>query len=91
MRFARLIPLLGVLSTTSLVRAADKEEKKNGPTTFNGVEVPPLLELTDKTYEHALKEHKFLMIKHYRYGSSTPWFRTEAAQESGGLASRQAH
>jgi len=64
MRFSRLISLLGV---SSLVRADDKKDDKNGPTTFNGLEVPPLLELTPETYDKVAKEHKFLMVKHYRY------------------------
>jgi protein disulfide-isomerase len=64
MKFWRLISLLGV---SSLVHAGDKkQDEKNGPTTFNGVEVPPLIELTPETYEKMAKEHKFLMVKHYR-------------------------
>lgn len=36
------------------------------PTVFNGVTVPPVLELGPSTFEAELKKHKYLVVKHYR-------------------------
>ena len=59
MKFLGLVTLLGVATLATA-------EETTKPTKFNGVEVPPLLELTPDTYEKEIKAHKFLMVKHYR-------------------------
>lgn len=69
MRFSPIVLLVGA---SSLVRAegdadAALKVQKGEPTTFNGVEVPPFLELTPSNIAEEMKNNKFLMVKHYRY------------------------
>lgn len=40
-------------------------------TTFNGQEVPPLLELTPDNFDEISKSTKNVIVKYYRYDSST--------------------
>lgn len=39
----------------------------DGNTLFNGVKVPPMLEITPDTFEKEKSASKYLLIKHYRY------------------------
>jgi protein disulfide-isomerase len=55
--------LLGV--ATLAQSAATKKKKVVQPTVFNGIQVPPLLELTPTNWEEEYKKTKWLMIKHY--------------------------
>ncbi|KAM0432765.1 hypothetical protein ACHAPT_004467 [Fusarium lateritium] len=62
MRFSALAVLAGL---TAFARAEDSVNPVTDPTTFNGVSVPPLLELSPETWEQELKKNKFLMVKHF--------------------------
>lgn len=64
MRFSPLAVLAGL---TALVHAEESINPVTDPTVFNGVSVPPLLELSPTTWEEELKKNKFLMVKHFRY------------------------
>jgi hypothetical protein len=64
MRLASILPLLGA-ATTVLGHA--KRDKPAKATTFNGVEVPPLLELTDKNHSTEANATTLMMVKYYRY------------------------
>lgn len=64
-----LSPLALFAGAVALVRAQSLDpEAVNSPksTVFNGITVPPLLELTPANFEEEIKKTKFLMIKHYR-------------------------
>jgi len=41
-----------------------------GNTMFNGVKVPPLLEITPDNFEKEKTVSKYLLIKHYRYDTT---------------------
>lgn len=64
MRFSPLAVLAGL---TAFAYAEEETNPVTDPTTFNGVSVPPLLELSPTTWEEELKKNKFLMVKHFRY------------------------
>lgn len=36
------------------------------PTTFDGIEVPPMINLTPKNFDEYLNHSKYLFVKHYR-------------------------
>lgn len=61
MKVAALFALLGASALVS-----GKPKKEPEPTTFNGVEVPPMTDLTPATYDEWLKSHTFVMVKHHR-------------------------
>lgn len=50
----------------ALAEPKDKSSASKG-TEFNGVAVPPLLELTPANFAEELKKSKHLVVKHYRY------------------------
>jgi protein disulfide-isomerase len=60
----KLASMLTLLGATALVQGKGKKDPE--PTTFNGVEVPPLLELTPDNYDKELKSSTFVMVKHHR-------------------------
>ena len=62
--FALLAGVAGVTQAQSLDKDAINSKKA---TTFNGVKVPPLLEITPNNFEEELTKTKYLMVKHYRY------------------------
>ncbi|UPK97327.1 hypothetical protein LCI18_008262 [Fusarium solani-melongenae] len=62
MRFSALAVLAGLAAFT---HAEEETNPVTDPTTFNGVSVPPLLELSPTTWEEELKKNKFLMVKHF--------------------------
>ena len=59
---------LGAAEEDSAARAADTDAET---TTFNGQEVPPLLELTPDNFDEISKSTKNVIVKYYRYDSST--------------------
>lgn len=66
----RLSPFALLAGAAALTRAQSlNKEAMNSKkaTTFNGVTVPPLLEITPSNFEDELKQTKYLMVKHYRY------------------------
>lgn len=70
MKFATLI----ILGATALAAATGRKAKTDadGNTTFNGVKVPPMLEITPDTFEKEKAASKFLLIKHYRCDGPSP-------------------
>lgn len=62
--FALLAGAAALTQAQSLNKDAMSSKKA---TTFNGVTVPPLLEITPSNFEDELKQTKYLMVKHYRY------------------------
>ncbi|RSL96547.1 hypothetical protein CEP52_011398 [Fusarium oligoseptatum] len=62
MRFSPLAVLAGL---TAFAHAEESVNPVTDPTTFNGVSVPPLLELSPTTWEEELKKNKYLMVKHF--------------------------
>lgn len=60
----RLSSLLSLLGAAVLVTAGD--EKEPGPTVFNGISVPPMLELTPKNFNKEIVGTKWMLVKHYR-------------------------
>lgn len=66
----RLSPLALLAGIPVLSRAQSLDPdaiNSKKATTFNGVTVPPLLEITPSNFEEELKKTKLLMVKHYRY------------------------
>lgn len=65
-----LLTLLAGAAAFSHVQAANKDAKPvdvdDESTTFNSIEVPPLLVLTPTNWDEEIGKTKFLMIKHYR-------------------------
>jgi len=66
----RFLPLL-LLGAAALTRAAsavewDEEDTTKEPTYFNGIRVPPLLELTPENFAEAVESTTHMLIKHYR-------------------------
>ena len=74
MRFLTSTLLYGVYASSLVSRvsgAAGKteDEDEDKPTVFNGVEVPPLPELTGEKFNETVKDGYYL-VKHYSYGIS---------------------
>lgn len=44
---------------------ADDSEARE-PTYFNGIKVPPMLELTPDNWEKEIKASKYIIVKHFR-------------------------
>lgn len=61
----RLLQL--ALFAVSAVVAVAEEDDTPKPTKFNGVTVPPLMELTPSNWAEQVNKTQFLMVKHYRY------------------------
>lgn len=68
MRITSILPLFGA---ATLARA-QYHTKPTEPTQFNGVEVPPLLELTPATHDDEVKSTEFTMVKYHRYNPPSP-------------------
>ena len=64
MRFSSILPLLGA---ASLAQAFTR--KSDQPTEYNGVEVPPLLNMNPETHDVALNSSSLVLIKYHRYFS----------------------
>ncbi len=66
--FGGLSFLFGAAALVAAASDADTEEevqtKEN--TYFNGQKVPPMLELTPKTWDQEVNSTKWMMVKHYR-------------------------
>lgn len=60
----RLLQLALFAASAIGVTAADAAAES---TTFGGVSVPPMLELSPKTYSEEINSTKFMVVKHYRY------------------------
>lgn len=56
------------LGATAIVGAAaqDENDKTRESTYFNGIKVPPPMELSPENFEQATHASKWLMVKHYR-------------------------
>lgn len=48
------------------------EDKSLETTTFDGIKVPPMLELTPDNFESEIKKSKYMLVKHYRCVSRSP-------------------
>lgn len=61
-----------LLGATARVAAQDDEDdyapEDNSleTTTFDGIKVPPMLELTPDNFETEIKKSKYILVKHYR-------------------------
>jgi protein disulfide-isomerase len=60
------LSLLSLLVGASALVAAGDEKKKGGPTTFNGITVPPLLELTPQNFDEEIVKTKWMFVKQHR-------------------------
>lgn len=49
-------------STTS-----KKKKKVKEPTFFNGIQVPPMFEITPDNWEPTVEETELILVKHYRW------------------------
>ncbi|KIH89414.1 protein disulfide-isomerase [Sporothrix brasiliensis 5110] len=76
MRLSSLLPFLGMAVVTVAAddakpeaKAGAKAEAKSDdvekPTIFDGIKVPPLINLTPKNFEEQLNSTKYLYVKHY--------------------------
>lgn len=70
-----------LLGATARVAAQDDfeddeipEDKSLETTTFDGIKVPPMLELTPDNFEIEIKKSKHMLVKHYR---CVPGFRLQ--------------
>ncbi|KAF4126768.1 protein disulfide-isomerase [Geosmithia morbida] len=63
----RLLPFTFLAGAAALVgaKSAEKDDASEKSTVFNGVSVPPLMELSPATFPTELKKHKYLVVKHY--------------------------
>jgi protein disulfide-isomerase len=68
MRLLSPLLLLGA-AAVGRVAAAAAADNDDGPppTTFNGVEVPPMMELTPENFVDEIESNKYMLIKHYRW------------------------
>jgi protein disulfide-isomerase len=66
MRLLSPLLLLGA-AAVGRVAAAAAADNDDGPppTTFNGVEVPPMMELTPENFVDEVESNKYMLIKHY--------------------------
>jgi hypothetical protein len=48
------------------VASPEDDKKTKDATYFNGKKVPPLLEITQDTWEKERKASRFLLVKHFR-------------------------
>lgn len=62
-----------LLGATARVAAQDDfeddeipEDKSLETTTFDGIKVPPMLELTPDNFDTEIKKSKYILVKHYR-------------------------
>jgi protein disulfide-isomerase len=58
--------VFALLGAAALAQAATTKKKQVLPTVFNGVTVPPMIELTPTNWETEIAKSRWLMIKHYR-------------------------
>jgi protein disulfide-isomerase len=66
--FMGLSALVKASGETLVTRESDdwEEQEPLVPTVFNGVTVPPMLELDPSNYKDEIAKSKYLVIKHYR-------------------------
>jgi len=77
MRFLTSTLLYGVYASSLISRVNGEstktdEEDEDKPTVFNGVEVPPLPELTGEKFNETVKDG-YYFVKHYSYATYR-WF-----------------
>ena len=69
MRLSSFLPLLGMAAVGLSAADAAKSKKADEadkPTVFDGIEVPPMINLTPKNFEEYLNSSRYLFVKHYR-------------------------
>ena len=66
MRLFKLSLLFGAAAWAVAESSEEPEEEVREATRFNGIVVPPMLELTPDNWEQERKASKYLMVKHYR-------------------------
>lgn len=69
MRFLPLTLLLGAATWVSAVASSasnSEEDLASKGTYFNGKKVPPLLELTEDTWDEEIKKSEWLLVKYYK-------------------------
>lgn len=76
MRLFNFALLLGAVGLATAQEDYDEDEVREN-TYFNGQLCPPLRILTPLTWDDAMKETKYMMVKHYRFvlPISLPWRR----------------
>lgn len=67
MRISSILPLLGA---AALAQAFTR--KSDQPTEYNGIEVPPLLNMNPETHDAALNSSSLVLVKYHRYASQEP-------------------
>jgi protein disulfide-isomerase len=74
MRFTSLALLFSAvaLGSTQAIGAESSSDAKEESTTFNGKQVPPLLELTGDNFDAELAASRYLVVKYFRYVEFTP-------------------
>jgi protein disulfide-isomerase len=60
------LPLLFSAAALVVADSTDDDEEAREATHFNGIKVPPMLELTPANWEKEYKASKYLLVKHYR-------------------------
>ncbi|CAK7205769.1 hypothetical protein SEUCBS139899_008548 [Sporothrix eucalyptigena] len=68
MRLSSLLPFLGVAAVGVAAadsKPADAKTEEDKPTTFDGVEVPAIVNITPKNFDEYLNSTNYLFVKHY--------------------------
>ena len=65
----------GLLSRASAASSTTDDDEDTKPTVFNGIEVPPLPEVTGEKFNETVKDG-YWFVKHYSY-ASPPFFVIE--------------
>lgn len=68
MRLSSLL-FLGATALAASTIGKKKKGTEKEDTYFNGVKIPPMLQLTPDTFEPEIHRSKFMIIKHFRYPS----------------------
>ncbi len=67
MRLFSALRLLGAVALGATAAIAKKDDSDDvASTTFDGIEVPPMLSLTPKNFEDQLNNTKVLVVKSYK-------------------------
>jgi protein disulfide-isomerase len=67
MRFLPLLFLLGASAVGPALAIDQDEDPSRENTYFDGVMVPPTLDLTPDTFEKEIKRSRWMVVKHFRY------------------------
>ena len=62
-----VLAFLAVLATLGRAQSLGERDPDKEGTTFNGLSVPPLLELTPANWDKEIKQSRWMLVKHYRY------------------------